>query len=121
MFAFGLRAAARASSTALSHGKDENILLVTLGISIVLENLALLLFKSDTRTIETPYTLTTVAIGPAHDRAAQAGGVRRRAGDIGGAAADPHAAPTSAARSARWRRRSRCASSWASTSITSTR
>jgi branched-chain amino acid transport system permease protein len=28
-----------------SHGKDENILLVTLGISIVLENLALLFFK----------------------------------------------------------------------------
>jgi branched-chain amino acid transport system permease protein len=48
-----------------SHGKDENILLVTLGISIVLENAALLLFKSDTRTIETAYTLTTVAIGPA--------------------------------------------------------
>lgn len=47
------------------HGKDENILLVTLGLSIVLENLALLLFKSDTRTIETPYTLMTVAIGPA--------------------------------------------------------
>ena len=47
------------------HGKDEYILLVTLGISIVLENLALLVFKSDTRTIETPYTLTTVAIGPA--------------------------------------------------------
>ncbi len=45
-----------------SHGKDENILLVTLGISIVLENLALVLFKSDTRTIETPYTLTTVAV-----------------------------------------------------------
>ena len=48
-----------------SHGKDENILLVTLGLAIVLENLALLLFKSDTRSIETPYTLTTVAIGPA--------------------------------------------------------
>jgi branched-chain amino acid transport system permease protein len=48
-----------------SHGKDENILLVTLGISIVLENLALLLFKSDTRTIETAYTLATVPIGPA--------------------------------------------------------
>lgn len=47
------------------HGKDENILLVTLGLSIVLENLALLVFKSDTRTIETPYTLTTIAIGPA--------------------------------------------------------
>ncbi|AEG92943.1 branched-chain amino acid ABC transporter permease [Ramlibacter tataouinensis] len=48
-----------------SHGKDENILLVTLGLAIVLENLALLAFKSDTRTIETPYTLATVAIGPA--------------------------------------------------------
>ena len=48
-----------------SHGKDENILLVTLGLSIVLENVALLAFRSDTRTIETAYTLTTVPIGPA--------------------------------------------------------
>ncbi|WP_332824282.1 branched-chain amino acid ABC transporter permease [Ramlibacter sp.] len=48
-----------------SHGKDENILLVTLGLAIVLENVALLAFKSDTHTIETPYTLATVAIGPA--------------------------------------------------------
>ena len=48
-----------------SHGKDENILLVTLGLSIMLENLGLLFFKSDTRTIETTYTLTTVALGPA--------------------------------------------------------
>jgi len=48
-----------------SHGKDENILLVTLGLSIVLENVALLAFRSDTRTIDTPYTLATVAIGPA--------------------------------------------------------
>ena len=48
-----------------SHGKDENILLVTLGVSIVMENLALMAFKSDTRTIETAYTLSTVAIGPA--------------------------------------------------------
>lgn len=45
-----------------SHGKDENILLVTLGISIVMENLALLFFKSDTRSIETAYTLTTIPI-----------------------------------------------------------
>jgi branched-chain amino acid transport system permease protein len=45
-----------------SHGKDENILLVTLGLSIVMENLALLFFKSDTRTIETAYTLTTVPL-----------------------------------------------------------
>lgn len=45
--------------------KDENILLVTLGLAIVLENLALVWFKSDTRTIDTAYTLSTVSIGPA--------------------------------------------------------
>ena len=48
-----------------SHGKDENILLITLGLAIVMENLALLAFSGDTRTIDTPYTLRTVAIGPA--------------------------------------------------------
>ena len=64
MFAFGY-ALQRLVINRASHGRDENILLVTLGISIVLENLALLVFKSDTRTIETPYTLTTVAVGPA--------------------------------------------------------
>ena len=48
-----------------SHGKDENILLVTLGLSIIMENAALLFFKSDTRTIDTSYTLSTMAIGPA--------------------------------------------------------
>ena len=31
----------------------------------MLENLALIVFKSDTRTIETAYTLATVQIGPA--------------------------------------------------------
>jgi branched-chain amino acid transport system permease protein len=45
-----------------SHGKDENILLVTLGLSIIMENLALLFFKSDTRTVDTAYTLTTIPI-----------------------------------------------------------
>jgi branched-chain amino acid transport system permease protein len=64
MFAFGY-ALQRGIINRAGHGKDEYILLVTLGISIVLENLALLVFKSDTRTIETPYTLTTLAIGPA--------------------------------------------------------
>jgi len=48
-----------------SHGKDENILLVTLGLAIVLENLALFAFKSDTRTIETSYTFSTVNIAGA--------------------------------------------------------
>jgi len=47
---------------AASHGKDENILLVTLGLAVVLENLALFWFRSDTRTIDTPYTLSTVNI-----------------------------------------------------------
>ena len=64
MFALGY-ALQRVVINRASHGRDENILLVTLGISIVMENLALLAFKSDTRSIETPYTLTTVAIGPA--------------------------------------------------------
>jgi branched-chain amino acid transport system permease protein len=45
-----------------SHGKDENILLATLGIAIVLENLALLVFQSDTRNIETAYTLATTNV-----------------------------------------------------------
>lgn len=45
-----------------SHGRDENILLVTLGLSIVIENLALFFFKSDTRIIETPYSFETVQI-----------------------------------------------------------
>ena len=64
MFALGY-ALQRGVIERASHGKDENILLVTLGLAIVMENLALLVFRSDTRTIETAYTLTTVAIGPA--------------------------------------------------------
>lgn len=47
------------------HGKDENVLLVTLGLAIVLENAALAAFKSDTRTIETAYTFSTVNIAGA--------------------------------------------------------
>ena len=45
-----------------SHGRDENVLLVTLGLSIVIENLALFFFKSDTRIIETPYSFETVQV-----------------------------------------------------------
>lgn len=64
MFALGY-ALQRGIINRASHGKDENILLVTLGLSIVLENLALLVFRSDTRSIETAYTLQTVQIGTA--------------------------------------------------------
>ena len=64
MFALGY-ALQRGVINHASHGRDENILLATLGIAIVLENAALLVFKSDTRSIDTAYTLATVAIGPA--------------------------------------------------------
>jgi len=61
MFALGY-ALQRFVIGAASHGKDENILLVTLGIALVMENLALFLFRSDTRTIDTPYTFATVNV-----------------------------------------------------------
>ena len=64
MFAMGY-ALQRVVINRASHGKDENILLVTLGLAIVMENLALLAFSADTRSIDTPYTLRTVPIGPA--------------------------------------------------------
>ncbi len=44
------------------HTRDENILLVTLALSIVIENLSLFLFKSDTRVIDTPYAFEVVNI-----------------------------------------------------------
>ena len=48
-----------------SRGKDENILLVTLGLSIVIENLMLAVFRSDTRSIDVPYAMDVVEFGPA--------------------------------------------------------
>ena len=48
----------------LSNGKDENILLITLGLSIFLENLALMLFKGDSRTISVSYSDIMVELGP---------------------------------------------------------
>ena len=48
----------------LSGGKDENILLITLGLSILIENLALMFFKGDTRTITVSYSDTMVELGP---------------------------------------------------------
>ncbi|AIB13538.1 branched-chain amino acid ABC transporter permease (plasmid) [Azospirillum baldaniorum] len=47
-----------------SHGDDGNILLVTLGLSIVLENVLLAVFQSDTRTLDTDYSFQVVALGP---------------------------------------------------------
>lgn len=59
MFALGY-ALQRGIIGRAAHGRDENVLLVTLGLAIVIENLALFFFKSDTRTIDTPYSFETV-------------------------------------------------------------
>ena len=48
----------------LSNGKDENILLITLGLSIFIENLALMLFKGDSRTISVSYSDKMMELGP---------------------------------------------------------
>lgn len=47
-----------------SHGDDGNILLVTLGLSIIIENALLAAFHSDTRTIATDYAFEVFEIGP---------------------------------------------------------
>ena len=48
----------------LSLGRDENILLITLGLSILIENLALLFFKGDSRTISLAYSDKMIELGP---------------------------------------------------------
>ena len=47
-----------------SSGKDENILLITLGLSIIVENIALMIFKGDTRTITVSYSDHMIEVGP---------------------------------------------------------
>jgi branched-chain amino acid transport system permease protein len=46
-----------------SHGRDENVLLVTLGVSIIIENLALFFWKADTRSLDFPLSFETVDLG----------------------------------------------------------
>ena len=46
-----------------SHGKDEIILLVTLGISIVIENAALFFFSATERSVLVPYDLDGIDLG----------------------------------------------------------
>jgi len=46
-----------------SHGDDRNMLLVTLGVAIVVENALLYAFRADTRTIDLPYAFETINIG----------------------------------------------------------
>jgi branched-chain amino acid transport system permease protein len=48
-----------------AQGDDRNILLVTLGLAVVIENALLYAFRADTRTIDLPYAFDTVEVGPA--------------------------------------------------------
>ncbi len=46
-----------------SRGDDRNMLLVTLGLAVVIENLLLYAFRADTRTIDLPYAFQTINLG----------------------------------------------------------
>ncbi|MDE2373931.1 MAG: branched-chain amino acid ABC transporter permease [Hyphomicrobiales bacterium] len=48
-----------------SHGDDRNMLLVTLGLAVVIENALLFVFRADTRTIDLSYALSGVDLGVA--------------------------------------------------------
>jgi branched-chain amino acid transport system permease protein len=48
-----------------AHGEDQNILLVTLGLAVVIENAMLYAFRADTRTINLPYAFDVVEVGTA--------------------------------------------------------
>jgi branched-chain amino acid transport system permease protein len=48
-----------------AHGEDRNILLVTLGLAVVIENGLLYAFRADTRTINLSYGFDVVELGPA--------------------------------------------------------
>ena len=63
MFALGY-GLQRAIIGPASHGSDNNILLVTLGLSIVIQNVLLAVFRSDTRTISTDYAFDVIEAGP---------------------------------------------------------
>ena len=48
-----------------AHGEDRNILLVTLGLAVVIENALLYAFRADTRTINLPYAFRRIEFGSA--------------------------------------------------------
>ncbi len=60
LFGYGLQ---RGVIGQTSHGRDEVILLVTLGISIVLENAALFFFNANERSVQVPYDLDGIDLG----------------------------------------------------------
>jgi branched-chain amino acid transport system permease protein len=46
-----------------SHGDDRNMLLVTLGLAVIIENALLYTFRADTRTIDVAYAFQTFNVG----------------------------------------------------------
>jgi branched-chain amino acid transport system permease protein len=62
MFALGYVLQRTVIATA-SHGREENVLLVTLGLSVIIDNLALYFWSGDTRTINPAYAFSTVDLG----------------------------------------------------------
>ncbi|MGA7972389.1 MAG: branched-chain amino acid ABC transporter permease [Pseudolabrys sp.] len=46
-----------------SHGEDRNMLLVTLGLAVIIDNALLYAFSADTRTINVPYAFSSIDIG----------------------------------------------------------
>jgi branched-chain amino acid transport system permease protein len=48
-----------------AHGEDRNILLVTLGLAVIIENALLYAFRADTRTINLPYAFDVIEVGTA--------------------------------------------------------
>jgi branched-chain amino acid transport system permease protein len=46
-----------------SHGDDSNMLLVTLGLAVMIENALLYTFRGDTRTIDLPYAFQSIDLG----------------------------------------------------------
>ena len=60
-----------------AHGEDRNILLVTLGLAVVIENALLYAFRADTRTIDVPYGFDVVDVGVGVPRACRASSALR--------------------------------------------
>ena len=60
LFGYGLQ---RTVIGKASHGRDEIILLVTLGISIIIENAALFFFSATERSVRVPYDLDGIDLG----------------------------------------------------------
>jgi len=48
-----------------AHGEDRNIMLITLGLAVVIENALLYAFRADTRTINLSYAFNVVEVGSA--------------------------------------------------------